>query len=84
MPRLRRDVSARAHHVVDLMAEPMQPSCPDCRGRGRVFGGSAMGWVPCARCQPGADQLATGGVIDKPIAFVHDDAHVLPLPERQS
>jgi phage FluMu protein Com len=27
-------------------------TCSDCRGRGRVFAGSAVGYVRCPRCQP--------------------------------
>jgi DNA-directed RNA polymerase subunit RPC12/RpoP len=27
-------------------------ACPDCRGRRRLFAGSAVGYIRCPRCQP--------------------------------
>jgi hypothetical protein len=27
-------------------------TCPDCRGRGRLFAGTAVGYIRCQRCRP--------------------------------
>lgn len=37
-------------------------TCPNCRGRGRVFAGTSVGYVRCQRCQPTTTRNPTRGM----------------------